>query len=326
MANHTLSAERFHSRWNRDLPPVLAIQSGDTVEFECLDSSGGQVQPGYSLDDFSLMDRDRIHALTGPVYVEGAGPGDVLEVEVREIGTVGWGWTGIVPGLGFLPHRFAEKFLFIWEFPDGISTRSLHPAVVPVQPFCGVMGVAPGMEGEFRTRPPGEFGGNIDVRQLTGGARLFLPVLNPGALFSTGDMHAAQGDGEVCINAIECAGRVVLRFHVHRHQRLDAPFLRSPRLRAEAGPDWIFVESSEGALLAARRATERMVEFVAHAWRLPLEKAYVLCSVAMHLRLSQVVNVPLVTVTAALPCGILPEVESAVEILEAIGPLARNAE
>jgi acetamidase/formamidase len=180
------------------------------------------------------------------------------------------------------------------------------------------------LAGEFRTRPPGEFGGNMDLRQLTAGARLFPPVLTPGALFSTGDLHAAQGDGEVCINAIECSGRAVIRFTLHKHQSLDAPFSRSPKLRAGAGPEWIFVESDEDPLAAARHATERMVDFVAKAWQLMLEHAYVLCSVAMHLRISQVVNVPRVTVTAALPCEILPDLPSAGQVLQAVGPLAHD--
>lgn len=163
----------------------------------------------------------------------------------------------------------------------------------------------------------------MDVRQLTAGARLFLPVLNPGALFSAGDMHAAQGDGEVCVTAIECSGRATIRFTLHKHQSLDAPFLRSPTPRVEAGPEWIFVESDTDPMVAARHATERMVDFAAELWGLTAEHAYVLCSVAMHLRLSQVVNVPLVTATAAMPCGILPDLPDTARLLQAIRPLAR---
>ena len=131
------------------------------------------------------IDRDRIHALTGPIFVEGAEPGDVLEINVLDVAHKGWGWSSVIAGLGFLKERFSEPFLFHWEL-EGEESRSLAPAIVPLRPFCGVMGVAPAEPGEFRTRPPGIFGGNMDVRELCSGATLYLPVLNRGALFSAG--------------------------------------------------------------------------------------------------------------------------------------------
>ena len=196
MAEYSLSAEPTHSRWNRALKPRLRVASGDTVHLECVDSSGAQVHPSMTLAEYLKIDRDRIHALTGPIFVEGAEPGDVLQVDVLEVAHKGWGWTSVVSGLGFLKQRFAEPFFFIWKL-EGEVSKSIAPAVVPLRPFCGVMGVAPAEDGEFRTRPPGIFGGNMDVRELCTGATLYLPVLNRGALFSAGDAHAAQGDGEV---------------------------------------------------------------------------------------------------------------------------------
>ncbi len=218
MAEHRLTAEPTHSRWNRALPSRLTISSGDTVHMSCLDASGGQVKPGASVEDFLAIDRNKIHALTGPIFIEGAEPGDVLEIQVLQVEHRGWGWTSVIPGLGFLKDRFREPYLFHWALDPEIS-RSLGSAIVPLRPFCGVMGVAPGEDGEFRTRPPGPFGGNMDVRELCTGATLYLPVFNPGALFSAGDAHAAQGDGEVCINGIECPAEVSLRFRVHRQDR-----------------------------------------------------------------------------------------------------------
>jgi acetamidase/formamidase len=307
MANHVLAALPTHSRWNRALEPRLTIAPGDTVRLECLDSSGAQVHPAMTVAEFLSIDRGRIHALTGPVYVEGAEPGDVLEINVLEVTHKGWGWSSVTAGLGFLKERFADPYLFHWQLESAVS-RSLAPAVVPLSPFCGVMGVAPGEDGEFRTRPPGVFGGNMDVRELSSGATLYLPVLNPGALFSAGDAHAAQGDGEVSINGIECPASVTLRLHLHKRRPLAGPLVESaPSRKKDVEREaWIVVESATDAISAARAATSRMIDLVAERWGLTEIHAYLLCSVAMHLRLSQVVNEPMFTVSAALPKRILP--------------------
>jgi acetamidase/formamidase len=307
MAEHSLSAEPTHSRWNRNLEPRLEIASGDTVHMECVDSSGGQVRAGMTAQEFLGIDRGRIHALTGPIAIQGAEPGDTLEIDILEVQHQGWGWTSILSGLGFLKERFAEPFLFHWKLEPDI-TRSLFPAVVPLGPFCGVMGVAPAEDGEFRTRPPGSFGGNMDVRDLTAGAKLYLPVLNAGALFSAGDAHATQGDGEVCINGIECPADVTLRFHLHKHRSFSGPLiaLGSSRRRSGSG-EWVVVESAPDALTAARAATSRMVDLLCSHWGFSPEHAYVLCSVAMDLRLSQVVNEPMITVAATVAKDVLPE-------------------
>jgi acetamidase/formamidase len=170
------------------------------------------------------------------------------------------------------------------------------------------MGVAPGEEGNFRTRPPGIFGGNMDVRELCSGAVLYLPVFNTGALFSAGDAHAAQGDGEVCINGIECPASATLRFVVHKQRRLAGPLVESG---SSPGPDadaasWIVVESATDAIAAARAATSRMIDVLVERWGFSDVQAYLLCSVALRLKLSQVVNEPMFTVSAALPKHILP--------------------
>lgn len=310
MAEHSLSAAPTHSRWNRHLKPRLTIAPGDTVHLECQDASGAQVRPGMTLPEYLAIDRDRIHALTGPIFVEGAEPGDILQIDILEVAHKGWGWSSVISGLGFLKERFRESFLFHWQL-DGAISRSLAPAAVPLRPFCGVMGVAPAEDGEFRTRPPGIFGGNMDVRDLCAGAKLYLPVLNRGAIFSAGDAHAAQGDGEVCINGIECPADATLRFRLHKRQPLPAPFIESPAPREgvwDAGA-WVVVESATDAAAAARAATSRMIDLLVARWGFTDVHAYILCSVAMHLRLSQVVNEPMFTVSALLPKQILPAKE-----------------
>src|SRR5713226_5397789 len=307
MAEHVLSAEPTHSRWNRALAPRLSIAPGDTVHLQCVDASGAQVRPGMTLAEYVAIDRGRIHALTGPIYVDGAQPGDVLQIDVLAVAHKGWGWSSVVAGLGFLKQRFTEPYLFHWQLEPTVS-RSLVPAIVPLRPFCGVMGVAPAEDGEFRTRPPGPFGGNMDVRELCGGAKLYLPVLNPGALFSAGDAHAAQGDGEVCINGIECPADVSLHFHLHKQCSLPGPMVESAAASKQdlESHAWIVVESATDITTAARGASSRMIDLLVERWGFSEVHAYLLCSVAMHLRLSQVVNEPMFTVTAALPKSVLP--------------------
>jgi acetamidase/formamidase len=306
MAEHHLSAQPTHSRWNRNLSPRLRISPGDTVHFECVDSSGSQVHPAMRLAEFLNIDRGLIHALTGPVFIEGAQPGDVLQINIREVRHQGWGWSSVIGGLGFLKDRFANPFLFHWQL-DAMETRSLQPAVVPLRPFCGVMGVAQAEDGEFRTRPPGVFGGNMDVRELCSGSTLYLPVLTAGAFFSAGDAHAAQGDGEVCINGIECPAAATLEFHLHKNQPLPGPLVESAIAQSSSShEEWIVVESGSDAVAAARAATSRMVDLLVSRWGFQEIHAYLLCSVAMNLRWSQVVNEPIFTVSAAISKSVLP--------------------
>jgi acetamidase/formamidase len=306
-ATHRLTAEPTHSVWDRGLAPRLAIAPGDTVEIQCVDASGAQVHPGSSLADYLAIDRTRIHALTGPIAIDGAQPGDVLQIDILAIRHHGWGWTSLVEGLGFLKDHFRDPYLFLWQL-EAESTRSLAPAVVPVRPFPGVMGVARAGDGAFRTRPPGPFGGNLDVRELTAGSTLYLPVFVPGALFSTGDGHAAQGDGEVCINGIECPLDLTLRFHLHKQQPLAGPLVESSNaVVPDSSPDsWIAIATGPDLAQAAQEATLRMIDLLVTRWGFTPVHAYILCSVAMRLRLSQVVNEPIHTVSAAIGKQILP--------------------
>jgi acetamidase/formamidase len=304
LKEHYLGAEPTHSVWNRDLPARLVVEPGDIVHMECTDASGGQVRPNSTVADFLAIDRSKIHALTGPIAVRGAVPGDVLEVKVLQVAHHGWAWTSVIPGLGFLEERFKDPYLFQWVLEDDFSA-SLEPAVVPLRPFCGVMGVAPSESGTFKTRPPGMFGGNLDVRELCAGSTLYLPVMNEAALFSAGDAHGAQGDGEVCINGMEMPASVVLQFGLHKSASLDGPLVESAA--RDAGAEWVVVESGEDAFRTAQSATSRMIDLLASRWGFELVHAYVLCSVAMNLRFSQVVNRPMVTVSAGIAKSVLPE-------------------
>lgn len=308
MKEHMLHAEPTHSVWDRSLKPRLYIEPEDEVQIECVDASGSQVRPGMTTAEYLRIDRSRIHALTGPMWIEGAEPGDVLQVDVLATQHSGWGWTSVVEGLGFLKDQFREPYLFHWIL-EGESTNSLSPAIVPLRPFLGVMGVARADDGVFRTRAPGSFGGNLDVRELCVGSTLYLPVYDHGALFSCGDGHAAQGDGEVCINGIECPLDVTLRFNLHKQQPLSGPIVEaSESIAPDYSTDaWIVVETGADLAETARAATSRMIDLLTSRWHLSEIHAYILCSVALKLRLSQVVNEPVHTVSAALSKQILPE-------------------
>jgi acetamidase/formamidase len=310
MTVRALSAEATHSVWDRSLPPRLYIEPGDELQIECVDASGGQVRPSMTTTEFLAIDRTRIHALTGPIFVDGAEPGDVLQIDVLATRHSGWGWSSIIEGLGFLKDRFREPYLFHWEL-DGESTSSLAPAVVPVRPFLGVMGVARAEDGSFRTRPPGPFGGNLDVRELCTGSSLYLPVFNHGALFSCGDGHAAQGDGEVCINGIECPLDVTLRFQLHKQHPLSGPLIEASEIAApdSSADAWVVAETGTDLADTARAATGRMIDLLVSRWGFSDIHAYILCSVALKLRLSQLVNEPVFTVSGALSKQILPDRE-----------------
>jgi acetamidase/formamidase len=260
-----------------------------------------------TVEEYLAIDRTRIHALTGPIWIEGAEPGDALEIDVLATRHADWGWSSVIEGLGFLKDRFRDPYLFHWQL-EGESTASLAPAIVPLRPFLGVMGVARAEDGKFRTRPPGPFGGNLDVRELCAGSRLYLPVYNPGALFSCGDGHAAQGDGEVCINGIECPLDVTLRFHLHKHQPLAGPLVEASETAARdsTADAWVVVETGTDLAATARAATSRMVDLLVSHWAFSPVHAYILCSVALKLRLSQVVNEPVYTVSGAIAKQILP--------------------
>jgi acetamidase/formamidase len=307
MKTRQLSAVPTHSVWDRSLSPRLQIEPGDEVQIECVDASGGQVAPGMTTAEYLNIDRTRIHALTGPIWIDGAEPGDVLQVDVLATRHYGWGWSSVVDGLGFLKDRFRDPYLFHWSL-EGEFSRSLAPAVVPIRPFLGVMGVARADDGAFRTRPPGPFGGNMDVRELCAGSTLYLPIYNNGALFSCGDGHAAQGDGEVCINGIECPLDVTLRFNLHKGQPLAGPLVESSDLTAadSIADSWVVIETGTDLAETARAATSRMIDLLVSRWNFDEVHAYLLCSVALKLRLSQVVNEPVHTVSAALSKQILP--------------------
>src|SRR5262249_48957206 len=223
----------------------------------------------------------RGHPLTGPVRVRGAAPGDTLVVEVLEMeAAADFGWTAIRPGRGLLPEAaFAKPHLVVWDVSDDACARLGRHIAVPLAPFPGVMGTALDEPGGHSTMPPRKNGGNMDIKLLSVGSTLYLPVWVEGALFSVGDGHGAQGDGEVCVTAVEMAARVTLRFGLQRGRPLPEPRLRTRgSARRADGPCFVTTAHGPDLFASAQQAVRYMIEHLGEERGLSREDAYVLAS------------------------------------------------
>src|SRR3954464_4899722 len=214
---HHVREELAHFVWDNAIEPAQEGDDGAVVELEVRDASGGQLDRDSTTADVAALDFGRVNPVTGPVFVRGARPGDALAVEILELRPRDWGWTAIIPGFGLLADEFPDPWLRISEVDAAAGkVRFGENVTLPHRPFPGTLGVAMPEPGEHSIVPPSRFGGNMDVKHLRTGVSLFLPVGVEGALFSLGDTHAAQGDGEVCGTAIETAMDVILRLTVRR--------------------------------------------------------------------------------------------------------------
>ncbi len=344
-----------HNRWHPDIPPVVRCQPGDEVVMETRDALDGQAGPGVTAEALAAPNLDVVHPLTGPVYVEGAEPGDLLAVEVLDIEPDRYGFTVQIPGFGFLRDEFPEPFKVDWTIADGWATSADLPGVrIPGSPFMGTIGLSPGHEllaatiareqallergglvlppssasavpadpgiaaAALRTIPPREQAGNVDIKQLGKGATLLIPVDTPGGLFSAGDAHFAQGDCETCGTAIEMRAALRVRLGLRKGEAA-ARNIRDLRFTREdyylppefAAPRRFFattgisvtrdgVNHSEDVTLAARNALLNMIDHLGErGWT--RQQAYAICSVAVDLKISQVVDAPNMLVSAFLP-------------------------
>ena len=306
MKTYHLGHDEIHQEWNNALTPRLEIDVGDTVVFETRDAANRFYSKSSTHDDVLRRGPFRGHPLTGPVMIRGARPGDTLVVEILDVQPgADFGWTAIRPGRGLLPETdFAKPFLQIWDLSDSRLARMDHRVAVPIAPFPGVMGVALDEPGSHSTMPPRRAGGNMDIKQLVAGATLFLPVLVDGALFSVGDAHAAQGDGEVCVTAVEMTGRLTLRFNVQSGRRLAEPQLRTPAPPSNAtnrGAHYATTAHGPDLFAASQQAVRYMIDHIVEAHGLSREQAYVVCSVAVDLKISEIVDAPNWIVSAFLP-------------------------
>jgi formamidase len=339
-----------HNRWHPDLEPIARVAVGTELTLETRTGFGRPIHRGLTSADLAFGDRGVSHEMTGPVYVEGAAPGDLLQVEILALEHADVGVTGFIPGFGLLGDLVKEPYLMLWELADGHARSAQLPGIaVPGATFPGVIGVAPSAQrlAEYRRRedelrrsgvaiaedaveaavprsaaagvrslPPRETGGNMDSRGLVAGSRVILPVDVAGALFSVGDLHFAQGDGEVCGTAIETAGAITVRFTLEKRPAWRPRF---PIYETPAAPQRAYLATTglpidpEGRnapmdlTLAARGAVLEMINYLSSVRGLSREAAYALCSCVVELRISQVVDVPNPVVSALLPLDIFTD-------------------
>jgi formamidase len=347
-----------HNRWHPDIAPMIHVQSGDEAEIHTRDSFDCQIHRSMSGPDLANASIGRAHPLTGPVYVEGAEQGDLLAIDTLDVISHHEGFTVIVPGFGFLRDRFTTPHLVHWRMRDGFATSPELPGVrIPGAPFFGVMGLAPSREllerinarekslhekggavflpdtheavpadpaiarEALRTISPHETGGNLDIKQFVKGTTVYLPVYQEGALFSVGDAHFAQGDGESCGSAIETSAILHARFRVlkgeaARRGQTDPSFGNENATRAPLDSSTRFYATtgsclagdgenlSEDLTLATRNALLHMIDYIGDRYGFSPENALALASVAVNLRISQIVDVPNLTVSAFLPLEI----------------------
>jgi acetamidase/formamidase len=300
---HVLDGSLIHHDWNNEHEPVLRIASGDVVHFALQMAASGQVLEQSSVEDV-VWDFDTIYNLAGPIEVEGAAPGDTLEVEILSLAPGSWGWTAVIPELGLLADDFPDPCLKIWDLRDGASARLAPNARVPIRPFLGTMGVALDEAGPVSPFPPHRGGGNLDNRHLGPGATLWLPVWCDGALFSCGDPHAAQGDGEVCVSAIECDMAASLRLTV-RKRTIPAPSFRVPATAQPPAGDYHGTMGIDADLYeGARKAVRAMIAWIVDEHGLAPTEAYVLASVAGDLHVHEIVDAGVWNVGMTLPLSV----------------------
>ncbi len=301
-----------HHVWNNELEPVRSVEPGIVLQFTCRDALDGQIQPGATADDFAEVSFDPVHPLTGPIEVRGASPGDVLVVDIIELEHEGWGFTGYLPGemeFGLLPDEFPEAGVHIWDL-EGDVAHFVDGIEVPLDPFPGIVGVAPAAAGDFDTLPPRRVGGNMDIKHLTAGSRLYLPVEVAGALFSIGDCHAAQGDGEVCVTGIEAPMTVTARLDLRSDMTIEQPQFETTGPFTPTGADEPMYGTtgiSDDLMEATKRAVLHMIDHLESRHGLSRGMAYILCSAAIDLKINEVVDAPNWVVSAYLPASLFPE-------------------
>ena len=286
-ADYYLTAEQTHNKFSAAIPPVVTVPSGAVIDVYTQEASAGQISCGDGPEVLADLKFEPIHPLTGPVYVEGAEPGDVLKVTLHKVELQECGWNSILPGFGFLADQFTEPYLRTYEMESGDTHIAFNDKIkVPLNPFPGVMGVAPATDEMLSTIPPRENGGNMDDPHMVEGTSIYFPVFVEGALFSIGDAHATQGMGEVCGTAIEAPMHIVYELEVLKGGRsIPEPEYES---------DDFYAVTAIGTTVdeAAKKAVAFMVEYLVAEHGLGRNEAYALCSLAGDLKIAEVVDVP----------------------------------
>ncbi|MBO6576926.1 MAG: acetamidase/formamidase family protein [Rhodothermales bacterium] len=299
---YSLTADQTHNKFSSAIEPVLRVPSGSVIEAFTEEASDGQLLADATIEDVVNLDFEPIHPLTGPVYVEGAEPGDVLKVTLHEIELGEFGWTAIVPGFGFLADEFPDPYIKTYTFEDGDVYADFDDGIrIPLEPFPGVMGVAPATDEMLSTIPPRANGGNMDDPNLVEGTTVYFPVFVEGALFSIGDTHAAQGLGEVCGTAIEAPMRIVYEVEVIKG---GVPIAEPQYENDEYYAVTAYAETIDEA---ARKATRYMIDHLEATRGMTRSDAYALLSLAGDLKIAEVVDVPHMLVTMHLSKALFSE-------------------
>ncbi|OHV12801.1 acetamidase/formamidase family protein [Kushneria phosphatilytica] len=296
----------IHHCFDHALQPVETISSGDTRCFDIQDASGGLIQKESQADILTRLPHDALNPVCGPLFIEDADPGDVIEIELEDFEPGAWGWTGLIPGFGLLADDFTQPWLKISEY-DSESVYFRDDIVIPFRPFAGTIGLAPAEPGQHSIVPPRLCGGNLDIRDLVKGSKLYLPVQVRGGLLSIGDTHACQGDGEVCGTAVETGMKATATIRLHKGDRILAPMFDMPPVeRDQSLNEGFIVTTGVGADLmqGARDAVRFMMDRLVKKAGMEEEMAYALCSVAGQLRISEIVDQPNWVVSCYMPKAI----------------------
>ena len=302
VAEHVIDSARVHHHWDNTLEPTLRVGSGDVVHFDLKMAGDGQVGKDWPYERVRF-DWDTLYNLLGPVYIEGAEPGDTLEVEVLTLRPGGWGWCAVLPEFGLLAEHYPEGFIRYFDLTGGETTRLGDGVKIPIEPFLGTMGTHPDEPKSAPPFPPHKGGGNIDTRHLKVRSSVLLPVFVRGAQFSCGDPHAAQGDGEVCVAALECSMQATLRFTVHKRSIVTPRFVVAGPLTPRVDPGGFYgtMGIDTDLMQGARKAVLGMIELLGEEHGVSREDAYVLCSLVGDLKILEIVDAGVWNVGFALP-------------------------
>jgi acetamidase/formamidase len=303
---HEVRPDSFSYVWDQSIEPALEVEPGELVMLHVRDASDEQIGPESTAEDVPRIDFSHVNPVSGPVFVKGARPGDTLAVEILELRPGEWGWTALIPGFGLLADEFPDPWLRISSIDAGEGVVRFSERVsVPLRPFPGTIGVAPGEPGEHPILPPTRWGGNLDTKHLTAGTTLYLPVGVDGALLSAGDTHAAQGDGEVCGTAVESAMDILVRLSVRSDLTIRAPQLDVPAGDQRAPASHVCTGVGPDLMEATREAVRAMIDHLGERHGLDREEAYATASVACDLRILEVVDAPNWVVGAFFPDDVI---------------------
>lgn len=299
-----IGTESVHHAWDNILPPVPEIEPGQRVELDLLNSSGGQLGPESTVAEVAALDFARVNPVTGPIAVRGAQPGDAVTVRVVELVVDNWGWTACIPGFGLLADEFTDAHLAISAVSSNEVTLPFGP-VLPTVPMIGTLGLALPEPGPHSLVPPSRHGGNLDIRHLTEGATITLPVGVPGALLSAGDAHAAMGDGEVCGTGIETSAHAVLEIGLLPGAAPRFPILETAPAASRVGAALATTGVGPDLMTAAKDATKAMIDEIVRRTGIAPVEAYLLASTSADLKISEIVDLPNWVVSMHLPLGLL---------------------